>query len=430
MKFGKRQDPKEVKPPLFAEENEPLSPEMQKEKEKSEIKYSGKHIALRIILFILLLGGGATLVVFSVLGFLSPSSGLQQIKPNNSEEILFAGDYSFFYYLSGNSMEVNAQVKQISGDYSEVALFAYASLDEKNEYATVPSIGKVNLHPNEFVALDEKTFNIIQDAYSYDKTSILQGPLVELWETLIASPTKDNDPSSDMASKSYIEDYAALLAGGKIGLTLDATQKAVRLDLSSETLAWKEEQGYSGPFLHLNQYKNAYAMSYLANALEGKGYRNGYLESSDGVVIRLSDYTSPSLRLYGYHDDATVAFILSMGDYKQYAQVKHFKPCGYVAGEDPALLRSLDIQENGYGPSYVAQSALLGKDEGLVAIKRKAIELARCEGKDEISASISSLGDLTYLYEIVKEEKVLHVSSSLEPLLTINTYSGYTIMKG
>ena len=430
MKFGKRNDPKEVKPPLFAEENEPLSPEMEEERQKSEIKVSSKHLILRIILFIVLLGGGASLVIISIINFISPSAGLQTISCNSTDSIRFSGDYTFSYYVYGNALQINGRVKEISADYSDIALPIFANLEESEVYEGTPSIGMINAAPNQEIVVNRRIYDVLKGGYDENPYDVLQGPLIKIWERLIefSDISVDQDPAYSVPSKEYIDTYTALLDGNHIQLQFNEANTSVRLVMDEDALFWVEDEEYTGPIIHLGMMKNAYALAYIGNELIGKGYHDGYLLSGDGLAYDLGMENCLTLQIPGLDANDYVGK-LEMKDYRLFASSTHFLKRAYRLNE--GNLRSLDLNDDGYGADYLAYGGLLGKGNDLISLRKASLRLSRAADATELASIKASLGETPFLYEVKGEEasRTIHISSSLEHSIELYSVTQYSLAK-
>ena len=417
----------------------PLSPELEKEREKSEIPVHGRHMVIRIIAFLLLLGTGITFITLSILGFFSSEAGMVKITVTEEEGYRAGDGIECFYYLAGSTRDVNGKSAEIGRIYSQAMKDGYRMTEDELIFDGCHSIGYVNAHPNEDLKIEPRLYKLLEDAASYqDRGLLYQGPLYNDWHKFMgkdAAMVEKNDPAVNAIEKEYIASYLPYLnSASHVSLSF-LPDSTVRLNLSQEVLNWKQENEYDGPFLTLGLMRNAYRLQYAADALIEKGYHDGMLVSDDGMLVSLGGLKGMTSNVLAFDQDlGQFVGSLSVAPEESVSLVRHVPVVAkdtqaYVLkANDTTYLRSLHLSPV-TGEGYEFVSTLTVKAKGLTPTKLRyqSLKLASATSKEEL-ATYKAETNLSPIYCLKGENKTIHVPEAVKQDITFAEGMGYQVV--
>ena len=403
-------DPKKKNPLIPTEEEEPLSEAMRKEKEKSVIPVHGRHMLLRIILFVVALGIGIAGITFGFLGVFSSPPGLQEIA-YNSTKLPLSKTLSLYYYVSGSGMAASQQANAVKTAYSTLYYESYTLFEEEVVYDDpYYSLGRLNASTGMEVALPQKLYDSLREASEQKKEtySLFLAPLERFWSFRLSS--RVDDPLDSEAAKDYLDSYISLLKEDNLATLEFLGQRKVKLTEKEGYRKWKEENEYEGPLLSFGPLKQAYRMDYIREGMLEKGFKDGYLLSDGGSILSFGGLEGISTITPGYlNGKAREAIKVDLGDYSSFTYLRHFPlsgndPTSYeIAKSGNTYLRNLDLDPTtGYpnlATSFYGKLSL----ESAVSSAYKALEESK--STDLASSAIDAL------YEPYPGNEVIYASS-------------------
>lgn len=418
------------KPNPFGDEEFPLSPKMEKEREKTNIRMPVKHMVPRIIAFIVLLAGGISLIVLSVLGVFSQESGIQVINVNEDPDYKAGENITLRYYLSGNSIQRRNQANEIASEYSKSMKSISKLLEEEDEIIGVKSISYISRNADREVEIDEILYKTLSSAIENQKNpaySIYLGPLYQRWNFWINSPDSAKttvDPLYNVPGATVISDYIDLLESGEnIKLNLLGDNK-VKLELSQTYRQWLEDNEYSGPILSLGCLKQTYQLQVARDALIEKGYTAGILVSEDGLVAPLGGLIDTNYRLYCYDNQigieagsvipknpkASLSFVYQSPN-------PIYRHAYRIQDGEQWISRNLNIDPStGYGANYVSDLCLMAETNDLIKLRLDSIAYAQKNSKTDLE---NALNNVEMLYSMANENNIIHASTSFQQILDV-----------
>ncbi|MCR5078825.1 MAG: hypothetical protein K6B65_02765 [Bacilli bacterium] len=396
------------KNPLIPDEDEPLSEAMQKEKEKTQIPVSGKHMLPRIIIFVLLLLVGIAGITLSFLGVFSTTEGIREIE-YNAASIPLEKTIKLYYEFSGNSFAVSQEANAVKTEYSSLYYASYSNYEEETVYSEpYSSIGAINASLDKTMTVNSAIYDALKDAYSRSSASysIFAGPIEDFWNFCLKTGGT-NDPLTSNAGSSYLSSFVSLLNEDKVASIDFLENGAIKVSEKSEYKAWKEEYEYKGPLLSLGYLKDAYRMDAIKKGLVEKGFTKGYLLDIDtGTVLSLGEsgqITATEYALTGTKPVEAMRVKLEKGSCL--VSVRHFAKSSIdlaytINSEGKTHYRSGDINPSTGVPSDELTFLLSVTSNGAVSSVNEAIKATRGEiGPSSLQKVVyQEKGDLTSIF--------------------------------
>ena len=258
---------------------------------RARIELSGKHLWLRILLVVVLVGMAAGFFGQAIHAALTPEPGWQQIKA--AAQLPMAGELTLEYYLT------SGQEKALTGLYTEA--LEEASRLFGGETSEAGTLGYLNAHPGETVTVAPALYEALALLERQDSRYLYYAPVYEQYRGLYSCETdaeaQDFDPAVSDEIRKFVEQACAFAADPQsVQLELLGDNQA-RLTVSPEYRAFARENGVEA-FLDFFWLRNAFAVDYIAEQLAAAGYREGILTSFEGFARVLGE-GSFQMELYG-----------------------------------------------------------------------------------------------------------------------------------
>lgn len=258
---------------------------------RARIELSGKHLWLRIILVVVLVGMAAGFFGQAIHAALTPEPGWQQIKA--AAQVPMAGELTLEYYLTPG------QEKALTGLYTQAMEEASRLFD--GEASEAGTLGWLNAHPGETVTVAPALYEALALLERQNSRYLYYAPVYEQYRGLYSCETdaeaQDFDPAVSDEIRKFVEQACAFAADPQsVQLELLGDNQA-RLTVSPEYRAFARENGVEA-FLDFFWLRNAFAVDYIAEQLAAAGYREGILTSFEGFARVLGE-GSFQMELYG-----------------------------------------------------------------------------------------------------------------------------------
>ena len=284
---------------------------------RTRIELSGKHLWLRVILVVALVGMAAGFFGQAIHATLTPAPGWQQIKA--AAQLPMAGELTLEYYLT------SGQEKTLTGLYTQA--MEEASRLFGGEATDAGTLGYLNAHPEEPVAVAPALYEALELLERQNSRYLYYAPVYEQYRGLYSCETdaeaQDFDPAVSAQIREFVEEACAFAADPRsVQLELLGDYQ-VRLIVSPEYRAFARENGVE-VFLDFFWLRNAFAVDYIAERLAAAGYREGILTSFEGFARVLGE-GSFQAELYGLSGGkVTTAGTLSYTGPKAMVQFRAF----------------------------------------------------------------------------------------------------------
>lgn len=258
---------------------------------RARIELSGKHLWLRILLVVVLVGMAAGFFGQAIHAALTPEPGWQQIK--TAAQLPMAGELTLEYYLTPG------QEKALTGLYTEA--LEEASRLFGGETSEAGTLGYLNEHPEETVTVEPALYEALTLLERQNSRYLYYAPVYEQYRGLYSCETdaeaQDFDPAVSDEIREFVEQACAFAADPQSVQLELLGDNQVRLTVSPEYRAFATENGVEA-FLDFFWLRNAFAVDYIAGRLAAAGYREGILTSFEGFARVLGE-GSFRMELYG-----------------------------------------------------------------------------------------------------------------------------------
>ena len=277
---------------------------------KDDFTISDKHVPLRIAAFVLAFIVAVGGITAGVVNIGRKQAGYNTVEPDADQSApLYSADVTLTYLFTGSRSEIKEAYNAVQKDYSAALSRAYKLLDAENTYTGLPNLASLAESGGEAVELPEELYTVLLDALEKTRQqqgyNMFAGALYAAWtDILILEEPEPFDPVNDPTQAGRLQRLSKATADlGNFSLEIaDPDRHSLRFAVSEAYLALLEELEIEAPVLELNLLREAYELSMVRDALEAKGWKNGYLESRSGLTLLLSGQEASDIRLYGMRE--------------------------------------------------------------------------------------------------------------------------------
>lgn len=373
-----------------------------------------------------LLAMAASIYFFSnaILSMGMKDPGYYQIETETVEDALtYAQGYSFVYYLDGDSNTIKATGQALKGIYSTKLARMYKLLDCENTYDGFQNLATLNASFGQEVTINQELYQVLTDAWAKTQEgkgfNLFAGALNSAWnEILVLTEPEEFDPVVDPQMKSRLAKLAEMtaeLSNFDLELKANGENYTCKVTVSSEYLAFLEENEYAKTVLDLGNLKDAYILDQLRDTIEAEGYCNGYLTAKSGMILNLSRHAgAANYQIYSLSDGLPVkSAVLPARANSAYCLARgftlHDDDLGYytVTAEGKTYARHPWFAADGSYPSVLDMACAVSERADPVAAAYACIGLFNCHS-EEAAAELSSQNSLQIVYAISGEQGVLH----------------------
>lgn len=439
--------PEEPKPqqndPLSGEDY-PLSPSLERERRKSEIPVSGRHLVPRIVAFVLVLGVAIAAITIGIVNLITPASGLQEVEVKGGDGYSAVGEINCYYYFSGDRSTVNATTSAVTDIYSVAMNDSYRMYEDTLTFEGMNSIGYINVHRGESVRVDARLYNALKKCVDNAATmpfSIYEGPMQQEWRAILngnVSGRMARDPSRNAQEQEYLSSYRALLEEESNFSISFLEDNHVRLNLSEAVNQWVADHDYSGPILTLGPLRNAYRAKTVQDALVEAGYLDGFLVCTDGFALSFGGLKGMTYEIYGFDGTDTAKSVAKFGlgsdeamSYLANAPTEPDDPEAYmieVEGRGTVLRNSHLVPGGIEGASYLTSALLVSGNGDIVKLIQDAYALAVSKDESAFAATLSQTNG-SAVYTIHNDNGNVYVPKSLSSRIQQTSSEGFTLVE-
>lgn len=419
---------------------------------EQEKKLHIKHVEIWIILLIiaLLAAVGGITYAFINMGQDDYKPGYYQITGLAKENIPHYDDsYTYLYYLDGNARDITSKMEEVQKHYSDALSSIYAALDEEKEYEGISSISNLNKNINKEIVLDNKTYNILLDAYNKSKESenysIFASPFYSYWSDVFQMDDEaaklNLDPLNDPITVDYLSTFASLIKDpNQIDLDIKENNK-VTLKVSSEYLAKCEELEMVYPYISLNVLKSSYIIDEVMGYMNEHGYKNGILVSHDGVVSQgeYQEVTDYAIYEPGESGNINVATIKNLTSPNVSSSLYRFNlynekhpPCYTISKDGQNYYRSIyiDIDEGISNNAYFS-STVYKKGNKVLEATFINNELAAKTDINEVKTYLTNHGleNEMIVIDYHKADNTIYASKAIYNNVSLVKELGYNLVQ-
>ena len=367
---------------------------------RTRIELSGKHLWLRVILVVALVGMAAGFFGQAIHAALTPAPGWQQIKA--AAQLPMAGELTLEYYLT------SGQEKTLTGLYTQAMEEASRLFDTQTEEAG--TLGCLNAHPGETVAVAPALYEALALLEGQNSRYLYYAPVYEQYRGLYSCETdaeaQDFDPAVSAQIREFVEQACAFAADPRSVQLELLGDNQVRLIVSPEYRAFARENGVE-VFLDFFWLRNAFAVDYIARQLEAAGYREGILTSFEGFARVLGE-GSFQAELYGLSGGkVTSARTLSYTGPKAMVQFRAFPmtqldQLHYYVTQSGAVRTPFIDEQTGTTRAAAEHMAVVSTDRGcaelalmtLPVFTARQVDEELLRGMEDVSAAWTANGQV------------------------------------
>ena len=275
-----------------------------------KLEVSSRHVKLRAILtavaFVI------AVVAFTVgivrMGHKDPGYHAIEAKVDK-DTVLMNKAVTLKHWFDGSSNEIKRGINALTEVYTQVLSSAYKELDHQNSYLGVVNIATLNEGKGQTFSVSEQLYAVLRDAYGRTQEqrgyNMFAGALYSHWKSiLILDEPSDFDPAYNSDEGRRIAAIAAMVSDlSNFSLEfLDDASCLVRFSVSDRYERFCSEYEIDAPALDLNLLKDAYMMSWIADALYAEGYGTGYLYNAEAQVLCLGSRGTLGYDMYTIAD--------------------------------------------------------------------------------------------------------------------------------
>ncbi len=318
-------------------------------KEKKAIKPISKRNAIvRIILLVAFIGVAIFFLGRAVIDIFSTKPGwnsvnVNKIEINESESVTpYYGDVQMTYYYESRDAQLNNQ-DVIESIFNTSLEMTFKEFDETHLYDNINNIAYINAHPNTEIIVSDYLYEVLQSAYNYSLSSqgvynVFAKYSDDFWMDMFMddAPTAV-DPVYDASNLARLEAITTC-----VNQQLEDSSTLI-FNETNKSVTYQVVEGCTGKVaLDLGYLSQAYALEHASNAINVKGYQNGYLASTMGLSLTLGnnpDTSSWQVTLADPHN-------LISGNSDTFASI-------YANG----IVRSVAITDYSYNYTYALNKA-------------------------------------------------------------------------
>lgn len=369
---------------------------------KDDYTISDKHVPLRVAAFVLAFIVAVGAITVGVTNIGRKQAGYNTVEPAADDSApLYAAGTALQYRFSGSRSQIKESYNALQRDHSAALARAYKLLDAENLYAGLPNLAALNRSGGAETEVPEELYAILLDALARTREgkgyNMFAGALYAAWtDILILSDPEGFDPVNDPDQRERLARLAAATADLD-NFTLEVVspeRHSLRFTVSAAYMALLEELEIDAPVLELNLLHDAYELSLVRDALEAKGWTEGYLESDSGLTLLLSGQEELQVRIYGLRQgtptpaaSAPVSRGAAVSRFRAFALAED-EVCFYTLTDDAGgtVFRHPYLTAAGEYPGVASSSLAVSGDGSAVEAVWANIRLWSCRDEGEIRA--------------------------------------------
>lgn len=266
---------------------------------------STSHVGLRTVAFVLAVVLAVSAFGFGISRIGRKNPGYYEIEAPASEEASFyRNGFTLLYYFEGSSDAIKAEMNTLKDLYSTTLMRSYKLLDSINTYDGYVNLATLNQSAGEPVQVSDELFAILEDAERRTREgkvfSLFAGAMYAEWNSILSlDDISEFDPANHEEMGARITALARKTGDlSHFTLSMDPANHTVSFGVSEEYRHFLEENEYDSHILSTNVLTDAYRLEMIRNALEQRGFCNGYLYTDSGLTLSLSGHGEGSYAVY------------------------------------------------------------------------------------------------------------------------------------
>ena len=418
--------------------------------EEKKIRF--KHLELWIIGFVIAVVGAVVAFTYAMVGKEDSPDGVYQIEATQKEGLQgYAQDFEFYYYLDNKDRPMGEKYSELCEIYSDNLSVLYATTHEEKTFEGYTSISALSKNPNTDITFDERTYNILHDAYNKTNNSLNYSVFAEelyiLWNSISVAgeyAQETYDPLFNEETQDDIDDLVSYINDRNHVDLIFKENNVINLKVSEEYKTWIDAYTEEPVYVGLNVLKNHYILDVLAKAVEQKGYNKGYFFNKDGTITELSEFGNGiKYQLYTYDpneiDDRKYLGDINVGtpnvecSFSRFNLNKTSYQTYYIIEKDGVrYFRSqyIDIHTGTNNNAYLSSIVFTNTTSSLEAAFLNN-ELILCSNANEIRTYLDNNGKTnTIMLSIFNDgSKNVHVTENLYSYISLSSDVDYNLVK-
>ena len=272
------------------------------------IHVSNSHVALRTAAFVLALVLGVAAISVGITSIGKKEPGYYDIETTPSDEApLYASGFQLVYWLEGESSDIKHQLNTLKDLYSTALERSYKLVDPETTYEGYVNLASLNASLGQEMEVSGELYHILTDAWEKTRQqrgfNLFAGALQGEWSSILSlTDMEDFDPATnpDVADRlSALAEKTGDLSQFDLKVT-DEARHMLQITVDGGYTAFLREKEYCQTVLSLGLMEDAYRLELVRDALEERGYTNGYLSTDSGLTLSLSGHGEGAFGFYGY----------------------------------------------------------------------------------------------------------------------------------
>ncbi len=271
-----------------------------------KLQVSEKHIKLRIAIVAVAFVVAVAAFTIGVVSIGKKTPGYQTIEAKvDADTILANKTVVFKYWLDGSTNEIKRGIRGLEAAYTPILLTIYKELDPQKTYSGVVNLASLNQNQGQELTVSAQLYEVLRDAYrrTLEKKdfNMFAGALYGEWQSiLILDDPFYFDPLITRSQADRIDEIVKAVSdlnNFKLEF-LDDAKHTVRFSVSDYYRQLCCDYEIEAPALDLNVLRDAYMIRCMASSLAAAGYTEGYLATSEGLVLNMRKSSSLGYELH------------------------------------------------------------------------------------------------------------------------------------
>ncbi|MCR5761230.1 MAG: hypothetical protein K6F82_04480 [Sphaerochaetaceae bacterium] len=246
-------------------------------KDKEVIEVSDKHVVLRTVLFVALIGIAVAAFATAIVSIGHKDPGWQVIEAATDADVPFySSSIGLSYYMEGSSSEIRQNISTLSGLYSKSLKRMYILFDSENEYPGYVNLATINNNLGKEIAVPQEIFFVLTDFYAKTlsgEANLFCNLAYEAEQVLLTSENYDAEYEAERiaALKSVCSDLSNFSLE-----VLDPEKYIITFNVSDAVLETAKAYEASDSYLGLNELYFYYMTYLVGQSLADNGYPDAY----------------------------------------------------------------------------------------------------------------------------------------------------------
>ncbi len=244
----------------------------------------------------------------------------------------YSDEYEMKYNLTGSRQDATNTKKQVTKMTNSQLTLYNRLFDSVNLYDDLINVAYINNHINENIKVNDALYNAFKTINDNKSREIFFGPIFEYNDKIYSLDNDDEVKKIDYNYNSEMYNYLTSIYKFKndsnaINIEL-LDDFVIRLNVHEAYINLLKENN-SKRYIDFGYLKNAFIVDSVANHLSERGFREGYLMSSDGYLRVFNNKISRDYDIYDYDKaDINIANITVVG--KSVVNINKFRNKRYI----------------------------------------------------------------------------------------------------